>query len=76
LQHVLGVGGVAGDAIGRAEDQAVMSPEGSLEFVWDRDSGFLDNEYALQGTPPGSAVTSLKTVPKQEYYRWGLQHFF
>jgi hypothetical protein len=53
LEHVFGVGGVAGDAVRRAKDQAVVSPEDSLELVWDGDSGFLDNQYVMQGTPPG-----------------------
>jgi len=54
LQDVLRIGGVAGDAVGRAKDQSVMRTEGALEFVRDGDRRILFYQYASQSTPPCS----------------------
>ena len=51
LQHVLGIRGVAGNPVRRAEDQAVMRSETSFEFVRNRDRCVLF-QYARQITPP------------------------
>ena len=68
LQHVLGIGRVAGDAIRGAEDQAVMRTEGALEFVRYGDRRFLFYQYASQGTPPCSSVSLVKTAGEGDYY--------
>ena len=51
LQHVLGVGSIAGDSIGRTENQAVVGSKNSLDFFRNRDYGFL-SQRTLQVTPP------------------------
>jgi hypothetical protein len=41
LQHVLGVGRVAGDAVRGAENQAMVRPKRSLDFAGNGDRRFL-----------------------------------
>ncbi len=53
LQDILGVSRVARDAVGGAEDETVVRPKSSLEFVRNGDCRFLC-QYASQGTPPWS----------------------
>jgi hypothetical protein len=66
LQHVLGVGRVACDAIRRAEHQAVMSLEHPLEIIRYRSNGFLPNRE-LQRAPPVRSY--LRTGVWVYYYR-------
>ena len=58
LQHVLGVGRIARNAIGRAKDQAVVVSKRLLEFARDRDCRFFLSQYGWQVTPP---LTDLHT---------------
>ena len=51
LQHILGIRGVAGNPVRRAEDQTVMRSKTSFEFVRNRDRRVLF-QYARQVTPP------------------------
>ena len=41
LQHIFGVAGIAGDAVGRPEHKTVVCPIGLLEFVRNGDCRFL-----------------------------------
>jgi hypothetical protein len=56
LEHVFGVGGVAGDAVRRTEDESVTVFENALDIAGDRRSIVLsDREF--QGAPPVSVTT-------------------
>jgi hypothetical protein len=41
LQHVLGIGRIAGDTVRGAKDQAVVRTEGAFELVGDGDRRIL-----------------------------------
>src|SRR5262249_20479791 len=76
LQHVFGIGRVAGEAIRGTEHQAVMRTECAFELVGDGYCRILLYQYASQGTPPCSSVSPVKTEGEADYYRrqgiiWG-----
>ena len=70
LQHILRIGGVAGDAIGGAEDERVMILEDAFQLASQVNFPFLD-QCGVQDVPPALVLT-----PKDGRQLGLLQGFF